>query len=470
MVRPGYLAFSTVSLGAGRPQGGQRVYLNTAIPSAASTAFTLIGWNGGVYNLSDSGGWLSTTPQLSGLSTATDLVFPHDRDLVAVMDGSTTPYKSTNGSSWTAMGIQRPTVAPTLSSATGLAEHVGVRVLYTYKDRDLAYESNGQVAGSTITLTATGRSMSGRAEQHRAGGGRDCRLRAQQDERGDGPAQGELAGAIGRAPTARSSSPPRTGRATTKNRRITIRPRSLSFGVVWKNRWWARSATVKNRIHFTQLFQPQSWPALFFLDIPFERGDEIRALVPMGDTLIVFGTTRIFLLVGQTSLDFEVRPTLGSQEGAFGPFATCIVENGVIHVGANGVYIFDGTTDRYLSFDIEPAWRDLVKNSAVADLQRIAVCMTASGKKCGSRCRAGIPRAPSANGSSTSIAPAKGGEAWTATDRTIGGYIQFNGPEAQAGDRGRLFSWHSSIARVFEESTARPRTVPTWSRTTKAPG
>jgi hypothetical protein len=57
----------------------------------------------------------------------------------------------------------------------------------------------------------------------------------------------------------------------------------VSFGVVWKNRWWARSATVKNRIHFTQLFQPQL-AALFFLDIPFERGDEIRALVPMGDT------------------------------------------------------------------------------------------------------------------------------------------------------------------------------------------
>jgi hypothetical protein len=75
----------------------------------------------------------------------------------------------------------------------------------------------------------------------------------------------------------------------------------------------------------------------------------------MGDTLIVFGTTRIFLLVGQTSLDFEVRPTIGSQDGAFGPFAaTCIVENGVIHVGANGVYIFDGTTDRYLSFDWNP--------------------------------------------------------------------------------------------------------------------
>src|SRR4051812_24599686 len=61
IVRPGYLKFSTSSLGNTRPQGGQRVYLNTAIPSAASTAFTVLGWNGGVYNLSDVGVWLSTT-------------------------------------------------------------------------------------------------------------------------------------------------------------------------------------------------------------------------------------------------------------------------------------------------------------------------------------------------------------------------------------------------------------------------
>jgi hypothetical protein len=223
--------------------------------------------------------------------------------------------------------------------------------------------------------------------------------------------------------------------------------------VVWKNRWWARSATVKNRIHFTQLFQPQSWPALFFLDIPFERGDEIRALVPMGDTLIVFGTTKIFLLIGQTSLDFEVRPTLGSQEGAFGPFATCIVENGVIHVGPNGVYIFDGTADRYLSFDIEPAWRDLVKHSPVADLQRIGACYDGQRKEV----RISVPRRyPSGVFGEWVLdlnRTRQGAEAWTATDRTIGGYLQFNGPEAAAGDQGRLFSWHSSMARVFEEST-----------------
>ena len=45
-----------------------------------------------------------------------------------------------------------------------------------------------------------------------------------------------------------------------------------------------------------------------------------------------------------------------------------------------------------------------------------------------------------------------GSPAWTETDRTIGGYISYDGPEATDGDRGRLFSWHSSHCQVFEEA------------------
>src|SRR5574342_751426 len=54
VVRAGYQAHSS-NIGTGRPQGGDRVYLNTALPSANSTAFTLLGWGGKVYTISDSG-------------------------------------------------------------------------------------------------------------------------------------------------------------------------------------------------------------------------------------------------------------------------------------------------------------------------------------------------------------------------------------------------------------------------------
>src|SRR6185503_11118888 len=46
-----------------------------------------------------------------------------------------------------------------------------------------------------------------------------------------------------------------------------------------------------------------------------------------------------------------------------------------------------------------------------------------------------------------------GNTAWTATDRAIGGYISWDGPETLAANRGRLFSWNSTAALVFEEAT-----------------
>src|SRR5689334_17055756 len=74
VVRPGYTLFSTSSLGASRAQGGARVYLNTALPAAASTTFTLVGWNGGIYTASDSGAW--SGPSLTGLSVSNEYSFP----------------------------------------------------------------------------------------------------------------------------------------------------------------------------------------------------------------------------------------------------------------------------------------------------------------------------------------------------------------------------------------------------------
>jgi len=42
--------------------------------------------------------------------------------------------------------------------------------------------------------------------------------------------------------------------------------------------------------------------------------------------------------------------------------------------------------------------------------------------------------------------------AWTSTDRTIGGYLYWDGDEATVGDRGRLFSWSDTIGKLHEET------------------
>jgi hypothetical protein len=456
-VRAGYRAFSTTSLGSGRAQGAARIYINTALPSPNSTAFTLVGYNGGVYQQTDSGGWANSgSAWLTGLSTAFEMFFPHDRDLVAVFDSTSIPKKSTNGSSWTRFGILGGTVASTLIGSTEAGQITAAteyEVSYGYKDRDLAHYSNESTVVSTITPASTGSIVVNIPNStdvqvdavvvyaRNKTAGETIRRKI---------SSGSMSAGVSSTLTITSTNWQSNDEAPTDH---TV-PGAHSFAVVWKNRWWARSSGVKNRLHFTQLFQPQSWPSLFFLDIPFERGDEIRALMPIGDSLIVFGTTKIFVIVGQTSLDFEVRPTLDSQGGAFGPRAVCAIENGIVHVDATGVLIFDGATDRLLSQDLEPAIRDLVQNAAVSDLQRIAVAYDVTLKEL----RVALPRRyPSGTWGEfvldlTRTNQQRGESAWTETDRTIGGYVQWNGPEANAGNRGRLFSWHSSIARLFEES------------------
>lgn len=451
VVRPGYTVFSTSSLGANRCQGAARIYLNTAVPSAVSTAFTLVGYEQQIYNLTDSGGWSAAL--LSGLST-NEFSFVHDRDLVAVFDGASTAiFKSTNGSSWTRFGIA-PGAAPTVSTlSTGGLSSGEYEIAYTYKARGLAFESNGS-SGSTVFLTASSGAINTVIVNSTDAQVQALVVYARKVSAGETilrkvSSQAQSAGA--------NSTVIVTSTSWTTNDEIptdhTVPP-ALSFGVVWKNRWWARSATVTNRIHFTQLFQPQSWPALFYVDIPFERGDEITALVPLGDTLLVFGTTKIYVILGQTSLDFEVRPTIASEDGAFGFRSVATIENGVVHAAASGIYIFDGTSDKLLSHDLEPAIRDLVGNTANADLRKIGMVYHQKEKEL----RVTVPRRyPSGtsgewvmdlNRTRTTNQPA-----WTATDRTIGGYILWDGPEVQSGSRGRLFSWHTTTGRVFEEAT-----------------
>ena len=455
-VMPGYAAWSTTSLGSGRIQGTARIYLNTAIPSAVSTTFQLVAYQGGIYVATDSGGWANGSSAVrTGLSTANAIFFPHDRDLVAVFDSTSLPFKSTNGSSWTKMGIVAGSSGPALSSASsGGLSASEFEIAYTYKDRDLAYESNGSSNQSTLTLGATGAIA--------------VVVPNSTDPQVDAIvlyARNKTAGESVRRKT--SSAAQSTGTHstivitssvwTTNDEEPTNHtpPTVLAFGVVWKNRWWARDATVTNRLRFTQLFEPQSWPSLFYVDIPFSRGDEIRAIDPVGDALVVHGTTRSFLIVGQTSLDFEVRPSLGSQAGAFGPRATALVENTLIHADASGVYSFDGVSDRLLSFDLEPAWRDLAQNGVIADLDLVAMVYDSLRKEV----RISVPRRyPSGTWGEWILDlnrtnQADGRPAWRATDRTIGGYVTWDGPERVSGNRGKLLTWHSSIARMFEENT-----------------
>lgn len=437
---PGWQAFSTASLGDGRPQGGQRIYL-------ASDTFTLAAWGGSVYKPSDGGIWGSSV--LGSLSTTTELFFPYDRDLVAVFDGTNMPKKSTDGTTWTQMGISAPLAAPSLSAVAGgsLTNGTTYEVSVSYKDDELAHEGN---ESATAQQAVSGGNLTVRAAVIASLDPQVDKIRVYVRDVTAGEPIRRLYTTV-----------------TNTNQNVDITANTwetaleapsdhdvalaYNFGWVWKNRWWA---VIGNRLYFTQIFQPQSWNALFYVEIPFERGDSITAGIPQGDTLIIFGqSSKPFLIIGQTSLDFEVRPAAGGEAGALGPRAVESIENGVLHCARQGVYLFDGASDRLLSYDIDTGWDDYIRGASATELSKVACIYHPSRKEV----RIGVSRlypygtrgewVLDLNRTRLQDTPA-----WTTTDRPIGGYLLWRGNESVTGNTGRLFSWSPTIGLLSEES------------------
>lgn len=452
---PGWETFTATSLGSGRPQGAQRIYLAGQVP------FTLVGWQGSVYRPSDAGEW-GTGPMLVGLNDQAMMWFPYDRDLVAVFDGITPASKSTDGlNTWTAFGIAPPTGAPTAADLAGgtLVDSSTYEFSYSGRDDELLHESN---ESATVTHVPAGGNLSVRLTLTGHDDpqvdtlviyGRDTTA-GELVRRRIGTVANPLSGTVTFDVTSNS-----WGSGVEAPTDHTV-PELMTVAVVWKNRWWGIDAVVGNRLRFTQIFENQSWPATFYIDIPFEKGDDITAIIPLGDTLIVYGQSKPFLIIGQTSLDFEVRPSAAAQAGALGPRAVDVLEDGVIHAAAEGIYLFDGATDRLLSYDVDGfapsavGWRTYITTASAADLAQTPLVYHQAAKEVAigvtSLYPFGTPGEWVLDLNRTRLQDVP---AWTTTDRPIGGYIKWDGHEVTTGNRGRLFSWSPTIGQLAEERT-----------------
>lgn len=447
VTRAGWSQFSTASLGANPVQGGQRVYLEDAI-------FTLAAYGGSIYKPSDAGVWGSAVK--TGYHASDPIHFAHDRDFAVALDGTTAPSKTTDGSTWTGDGIAAPTTAPTAAAVAGgsLVEGHTYEFSYTYRDAaGLAYEGN---ESDTVQQAAAGANLTVRVTVARSADPQvdTIAVYARDVTAGESVRRrtGTLANPAGATATYDVTADNwETGIEAPTTHNL---PPAGKWAVVWKNRWWMPDPTVGNRLWFSELFLPQAWPGLYYIDIPFKRGDRIAAAVAQGDTLVIFGSSEPYLIIGQTSLDFEVRPAATAIAGALGPDAATLIEYGIAHASASGVYLFDGATDRLLSYDIDPGWQDLITRATAAALQKVALVYHEREKEL----RIAVPRLyPTGtygewvldlNRTRTQEQPA-----WATTDRAIGGYLSWDGAETTTAYRGRLFSWSPTTGVLNEEAT-----------------
>jgi hypothetical protein len=150
-VRAGFRQFSSTSDAqiAGHFRGGIRGYL-------ASTQFTLRVGTVGNIRLQPDDGSISVAATTVN-STAEEVNFAYDRNIIAVFDSTSRPQKSTNGSVWTPMGIDAGSVKSTASTvANGSLSTSEFEFTYSYKDRGTGHESNVCGLVSTASLTDTG--------------------------------------------------------------------------------------------------------------------------------------------------------------------------------------------------------------------------------------------------------------------------------------------------------------------------
>jgi hypothetical protein len=448
IVERGYDAHLTSSVGAGSLQGGERIYLATG-------AFTLIAEGGDIFKVTDGGAPGSAAA--SGLHATNPVDFVYDRLVVFALDGSTTPVKSLDGATWSQLGIPAPTVPPTAAAVAGGALIVAntYEVSYAYRDATAGTGETGNesarvsqaTAGANLTVRVT---VTGVATTT----GIDTIVIYVRNTTAGEEVRREVGTVAnpGASTTTFDILGPDSGWETgtepftTHNVALPMR-----FGVYWKNRFWGADVTVGNRLRFTELFLQQAWPTLFYVDIPFQRGDKLEAALPLGDTLVCFGKTSMVLIVGQTSLDFEVRPAFGPQDGALGFRAVADVEGQILHVGATGAFLFDGASDRNVSYDIELGWRDYIKNASAVAISKTPVVYHKYYK----RVRIGVSRLyPYGTAGEWVLDLTRTREkehpAWSSTSRNVSGYLYWDGDENSDGNRERLFAWPSTGGTLNE--------------------
>lgn len=444
--RPGWTQMSTTSLGSDRIQGGTRAYLEGTDP------FLLGAFNGDVYRPTDAGVWGSAV--LTGLDTTNPIDFPFDSQIVAALDGVTVPQKSVDGTVWSQMGITAPVAGPTLSAINAggtLTDAHTFGVAYAYRDSALGLTSN---IGPTLTVATAAPNLTVHVVMAASIDPQVDQVDVYAMDITLGETVLRFAGTVANTgtPTLNLLTNDWSGEVEAPTTHDV--PPPLEFAQVWKNRWWAKDASGPTTLRFSEIFQNQVWPTDYTIEIPFPTGDTIRAIVPLGDILVIFGSSHPgFVIFGQTSLDFDVRPTAGIEAGAFGFRSWDFVESGIAHAAPEGVYVFDGSVDRLLSYDFESDWRVMSSAGPEDDLRRMSVCYHQRDKELRIAVTDnpiyGTPGEWVLDLARTKI---KNIPAWSTTDREIGGYILWNGPEPVSGNRGRLWSWALDTGVLNEES------------------
>lgn len=127
-----------------------------------------------------------------------------------------------------------------------------------------------------------------------------------------------------------------------------------------------------NRVRWSHPNFPEDWRALDFIDIDVGHdGDEITALVPFGDRLLVFKRRSIHAIYGAPPEGLQVFP-VSAEVGAPSQEAVVATDIGIYFYSVpEGVFLYQGKEPRYQFERLAPATRDGSLTAANAQSVRL---------------------------------------------------------------------------------------------------
>lgn len=122
--------------------------------------------------------------------------------------------------------------------------------------------------------------------------------------------------------------------------------------------WGAGDPENPSRVRYSDILDPESWPALNFIDFNPEDGDKITALFRYGQVLVVSKRNSIALLTGDRTSNFAVQ-WLDHDAGAEGFRGIGIVDKYLAYVAYDGVRFSDLTKSVRVTERLKKSWDNL---------------------------------------------------------------------------------------------------------------
>lgn len=140
-------------------------------------------------------------------------------------------------------------------------------------------------------------------------------------------------------------------------------PPLSSIIAIFFNHVFAVDPATPNRMRFSDLDNPDSWPALSFIDVNSDDGDRITAYLVTRGRLYIFKEKSVWQLLGDSVSNFSLDGPRSSY-GAVNQEVVRQVGDLILFLSRGGVVAFDGAQSVVLSEKIDPDIR-LINQQAI---------------------------------------------------------------------------------------------------------